>query len=762
MKKSLLISIVVVGFAFATASPPDEGSKSPGTDRRVLELLQKMTIEEKVGQMTEVTIDVVSKGPDGRTEPHELDEAKLQEALLKYHIGSIINVGPSAYTLDHWRDVITKIQDVAIGKTRMKIPVLYGIDAIHGASYTRGATLFPQPIAMAATWNAEFARREGEITAMEVRASGIPWNFYPVLDIGRQPLWPRLWETFGEDVCLASEMGRQYIAGLQGSDYGAPDKVAACLKHYAGYSFPLSGKDRTAAWIGERMMREYFLPTFEAGVAAGAPTVMVNSGEVDGIPGHSNYHLLTEILRGEMKFKGFVVSDWEDIKRLQTRDRVADSPKEAVRMAVMAGVDMSMVPMDYSFYALLLECVKEGSVPVARIDEAVGRILTVKFDMGLFDRPYPDPAMKKNFATPAFTQANLDAARECITLLKNEKNTLPLTRKSKILVTGPTATSLAAMNGGWTITWQGDAESLYPANKNTVLRALEAKLGKDRVTHLPGATFNAALDIGAAVEAAKKADVVIACLGEKPYCETPGNIDDLTLDAAQLALADALIKTGKPVVLVMIEGRPRIMRTIADGAAAILMAYLPGMEGGDAIADILSGDVNPSGKLPVTYPKYPNALVAYDVKPADLGDVNRFDPQFTFGEGLSYTTFSYGDLTLDREVAGLPDTVTASVTVRNTGTLPGKEVVQMYVRDDVGSVSRPLRQLKAFTKIQLAPGEERRVRFALTARDLSFIGRDNTRIVEPGTFTVMIGKSAKQFTLKTDTSPHTTNPGGNR
>jgi beta-glucosidase len=361
---------------------------------KVRALVSRMTLEEKIGQMTEVTVDVVSKGADGRQEPHQLDMAKLETAILTYHVGSILNVGPQGYTLDHWHEVIRTIQDVAMNKTRLKIPVLYGIDAIHGVTYTHGATLFPQAINMAATFNIELARQEGEITAYEMRASGIPWNFYPVLDLGRQPLWPRLWETFGEDVYLSATLGRAYIEGHQGADMAAPTKGGTCLKHYAGYSFPMSGKDRTAAWISERMMREYFLPAFEEAVKAGSPSVMVNSGEVDGIPGHANYHLLTEVLKGEMKFKGFVVSDWEDIKRLHTRDKVATTPKEAVRMAVMAGVDMSMVPFDYSFYTLLLECVKDGSVPLARIDDAVSRILTVKFLLGQFENPYPDASVK--------------------------------------------------------------------------------------------------------------------------------------------------------------------------------------------------------------------------------------------------------------------------------------------------------------------------------------------------------------------------------
>jgi beta-glucosidase len=726
-------------------------------EQRVRDLLQQMTLEEKIGQMTQVTVDLVSQGVDGRDEPHRIDRAKLEEAILAHHVGSIFNVGPSAYSREHWIDVITEIQDVATQQSRLKIPVLYGIDAIHGANYTLGATLFPQPIAMAATWNSDLVSQEGEITAWEVRASGIPWNFYPVLDVGRQPLWPRLWETFGEDVHLAKSMGVSYIRGLQGTDFGAPDKAAACLKHYVGYSFPISGKDRTAAWISERMMREYFLPGFEAGIAAGAPTVMANSAEVDGIPGHSNYHLLTEVLRGEMHFKGIVDSDWMDIERLYSRDHVAGSPKEAVRMAVMAGVDMSMVPLDYSFHYLLLACAKDGSVPLSRIDEAVTRILTVKLEMGVLDRPYPDLRMAKKFATPEAAQTNFQAARECLTLLKNDRKTLPLAKNTKILVTGPTANVLSSLNGGWTITWMGDVEALYPKDKNTVLRALQEKFGKEQVVYVAGSTFDDVVDVQAAVAATKGVDAIIVCLGEKAYSENWGNIDDLTLDAAQIELARALIDTGKPVVLLLIEGRPRIIRPLVEKAAAIVMCYCPGMEGGNAIADILCGDANPSGKLPLSYPKYPNALVPYDVKPADVADGNTYNPEFPFGHGLSYTTFEYSDLAVDRDEIGVKDTMTVSITVKNTGVVAGSEVVQLFVRDEYGSVSRPVRQLKGFRKVFLAPGEEKRVQMAITAGDLSFIGRDNTRIIEPGAFTLMINKFSRPCTLRADAVHRTMN-----
>ena len=706
-------------------------------------LLKQMTVEEKAGQMTQVTIDLVVRN----SEPYPIDPAKLETAVLRYKVGSILNVMDHGYTVDHWHDIINQIQEMA-ARSRLKIPVLYGLDSIHGANYVLGATLFPQALALAATWNPELAERAGEISAFQTRAAGIPWNFYPVLDVGRQPLWPRLWETYGEDVRLATEMGKAYIRGLQGNNVGAKDKVAACLKHYAGYSFPFNGKDRTPAHISERMMRQYFLPTFEAGVKAGVPTVMVNSGEIDGIPGHANYHLLTEILKNEWGFQGFVVSDWQDIERLHTRDRVADSPKEAVRMAVMAGLDMSMVPNDFSFYDLLLESVKDGSVPMARIDDAVRRILRVKFMTGIFDNPRPDPAMKARFDQPAFAEANLAAAREAITLLKNRNNVLPLARGRKILVTGPTADRLTVLNGGWSTTWPGDREDLYPKDKLTIRRAIELAAGKDHVTFAPGTTFDKEIDMASTVAAAADADVIVACLGEPAYCETPGNIDDLTLDAAQLRLVEELSKTRKPLVAILAQGRARVIRAIADVCDAIVMACLPGLEGGRAVADVLFGDVNPSGKLPVTYPRHPNALTTYDYKVSETLEGNHIDPEFEFGHGLSYTTFEYSNLRLSSDALRRNGELKASVSVKNTGTRAGKEVVQLYVSDLYRSLTPPNRELKGFRKVELHPGESRNVEFTLTAADLAFVGINNRWMAEPGKFRVRVAQLAQEFTLE--------------
>lgn len=749
MKPFLTFFACLFFFVFTAALSVNEQNEKAGLiDKQVKELLSQMTLEEKVGQMTQITLQAVSKIQGTKDQAHQMDDAKLEEAIKKYHVGSILNVYDVAHSIEYWHEIINKIQNISKKETRLGIPILYGIDAIHGTTYTKGGTLFPQAISMAATWNTEIAKQAGEITAYETRASGIPWNFYPVMDIGRQPLWSRLWETFGEDVYLASQMGTSYIHGAQGDDISAPDKIATCLKHYVGYSYPFNGKDRTPAWISERMLREYFLPTFEAGVLAGAPTVMVNSSEVDGIPGHANYHLLTEVLKNELNFKGFVVSDWEDIIRLHTRDKLAETPKEAVRIAVMAGIDMSMVPYNFSFYDHLLELVKEGSVPLSRIEEAVARILRVKFQLGLFENPFPNEGLSKKFACKEFTDANLNAARESIILTKNEGNILPLSKNKKVLVTGPTANMLSVMNGGWTITWQGNEETLYPQEKNTVLEAIQNKIGKQNVSYVEGCSFDKDINTSKAVVEARNSDVVLLCLGEPTYCETPGSIFDLTLNKAQLDLAERIAETGKPVVLIMLEGRPRLITSIEPKIEGIVLGFLPGIEGGNAIADVLFGDYNPNGKLPITYPRYPNGITLYDYKPIEKFDGYDYDPLWPFGYGLSYTDFRYSNLKISADEISESEELTVTVDIQNVGKLPGKEVVQLYLTDKYGSVTRPNKQLKGFEKISFNPGETKTMTFKLNKEHLSFIGQENKRIVEKGDFEITVDNLKKKFRLK--------------
>jgi len=731
--------------------------------QKIEDLLKRMTLEEKVGQMTQLTIGMIV---NGRDQDIKIDPAKLDKAIVKYGVGSILNVSDQALTIDRWHEIIGDIQGAA-KKTRLGIPVLYGIDSIHGANYIQGATLFPQEIGMAATWNPELMKRASEITAIETRAAGIPWSFSPVLDLGRNPLWPRFWETFGEDPYLAKVMGVAFVRGLEGADVSSNDQVAASLKHYMGYSFPLTGRDRTPAWIPENYLREYFLPTFDAAVKAGARTVMINSGEINGVPGHVNKHILTDILRGELGFKGFVVSDWEDIKKLVTTWRIAATEKEATRQAIMAGIDMSMVPLDYSFADHLIALVKEGAVPQSRIDEAVRRILRVKFELGLFEKPVPTAALKARFALPESRQVSLQAARESLTLLKNANNILPLAKTTKVLVTGPTSDSMISLNNGWSYVWQGSEESLYPKDRPTIRKAIEEKVGTANVTFVQGtkitrpagSTSNNTptdkeeeVDIAAAVSAAQNVDVIVLALGEGSYCETPGNVTDLTIGEPQIKLAEALKATGKPIVMVLVEGRPRIINRIADSANAILMAYNPSNEGGTAIADVLFGDVNPSGKLPFTYPRTPNGLINYDHKPFETEDTAfgnmAFKPQFEFGEGLSYTTFAYSDLRLGKQVITANEELPVSVTVTNTGSRAGKEAVLVYVSDLVASISPPRRRLRRFAKISLEPGQSRTLTFKLRRDDLSFIGADNKPVAEPGEFDVRVGGITQRFTLQ--------------
>src|SRR5882762_1133703 len=623
----------------ASAGPPASASAAA-----VEKLLGQMTLKEKIGQMTQLAIGMVT---DGKDQSIRINPEKLHKAVGEYGVGSILNVNDEALSVERWHEIIHAIQAEA-KKSRLQIPVLYGIDTIHGPNYVVGSTLFPQPLAMAATWNPELMLRGSQIAAAETRKAGIPWSFSPVLDAGRQPLWSRLWETFGEDTYLATVMGVATVRGYEGSDLSSSSSVSASLKHYVGYSYPTTGGDRSPALIPEITLREYFLPAFAAAVKVGAHTVMVNSSEVNGIPGHANGYLLKDVLRDELGLQGFVVSDWMDVKKLVGVHHVAPNEKEATRIAVLAGIDMSMVPSDYSFSDLLLELVQEGKVPASRIDEAARRILAVKYQLGLFDDPLRGIDSNTVIGSPESRQVSLEAARESITLLKNENHTLPLAKTAHVLVTGPDADSLIPLNNGWTYTWQGDRASAYPKDHATILKAIQEKIGVGNVTYVPGTTVDHEVDVAKAVEAASKADAVVICIGEWAYAETPGNITDLTLPEAQLALVHRIEETKKPGILVLTEGRPRIINRIAGPAKGILMAYNPSNEGGQAIADILFGDVNPSGKLPITYPRWPNRLFTYDHKAFEGEDWGagkaEAAPQFEFGTGLSYTSFAYSDL----------------------------------------------------------------------------------------------------------------------
>jgi beta-glucosidase len=739
---------VVDSQAFLQRNLTPAGPAASASAAAVEKLLGRMTLKEKIGQMSQLEIGMVT---DGHDQNIRINAEKLHKAVGEYGVGSILNVSDEALPSQQWHEIIRAIQDEA-RKSRLQIPVLYGIDSIHGANYIAESTLFPQPLAMAATWNPELMLRGSQISAAETRKAGIPWSFSPVLDAGRQPLWARLWETFGEDTYLATVMGVATVRGYEGSDLSSPTSVAASLKHYVGYSYPRNGGDRSPALIPEGTLREYFLPTFAGALKAGAHTVMVNSSEVNGIPGHANGYLLKDVLRGELGLQGFVVSDWMDIKKLVSVHHIAANEKEATRIAVLAGIDMSMVPSDYSFSDLLLQLAQEGKVPASRIDEAVRRILTVKYQLGLFDDPLRGMESKTVIGSAESRKASLEAARESITLLKNENHTLPLAKTAHILVTGPDADSLIPLNNGWSYIWQGDRAKLYPKDRPTILKAIQEKIGAGNVTYVPGTTYDKEVDSGKAAEAAAKADAVVVCLGEWTYAETPGNIPDLTLPDAQLYLALKMMETKKPVIVVMTEGRPRIINRIADPANAIVMAYNPSNEGGQAIADIIFGDVNPSGKLPITYPRFPDRLFTYDHKVFEGGDGGEgkllATPQFEFGSGLSYTDFAYSDLQVSPATASGSQTIQVGVTVKNTGAREGKEVVQLYLNERVASVTPPLKRLKRFAKVSLQPGESRHISFELTADDLSFIGADHKRTVEPGVFDVKIGGLKQSFEWK--------------
>ena len=730
MKRFVLFLIL---FAFALHAQSN-------VDQRVRTLLSQMTLEEKVGQMTQITLSALSDSHDDLHFTNHLNMNKLKQAVVDYHVGSILNTGGSANSARNWREMITTIQKLAVNQTRLGIPVIYGIDAIHGANYIKEGTLFPQSIAMAATWNRELVRKAASITAKEIKAVGIPWDFNPVLGLARQPLWPRFWETFGEDSYAASEFARAYVQGMEENT-----NVAACMKHYLGYSVPRSGHDRTPAELSERTVREWYLPPFQAAVEAGVKTVMINSSEISGVPLHASYHYLTEVLRNELGFTGLAVSDWADIENLYKREKVAANRREAVKMAVMAGVDMSMVPMDFSFYDTLLELVNDGEVPVSRIDQAVARILRVKFQLGLFEHPFPPKTDLKEIGRKQNGQVSLDAAREAIILLKNTDNILPLKNGQKILVCGPSADLHQSLNGGWTYTWQGNREELFPKNQQTIVQAIRERAGKENVLYTKGTSFTSVVKSNEVYHKAHKADVIVACMGEPAYCETPGNINDLNLSDAQVQFIHDLRLTKKPIVLVLTEGRPRIIRKIEKRAKAVVLANLPGPMGSRAISEVLFGDINPSGRLPFTYPRYANDLVPYDHKTSAETKPVTFNPQYPFGAGLSYTNFEYSHLQLDRDTLHPNETLTVSVQVKNTGKRAGKHTVFLFLSDKVRSVTPPVKQLKGFDKIELKAGESKTVRFLITPQDLTFIGRNNRRISEAGQFDIHVGNVSASF-----------------
>ncbi len=766
MKKTFIIVATVFGLSSGLCAQDNKD-----VDRKAAEIVSKMSLAEKIGQMSQISIDMVCKGGDTPpTSTLELDMDKLREAIVDYHIGSILNApNTRARTPEWWTNIISKIQEVAMNETRVKVPIIYGLDQIHGATYTAGSTMFPQEINLAASWNPAYARKMGEITAYETRASNVPWTFSPVLDLGPDPRFPRQYEGFGEDPYIGSVFGYELVKGIEGDDnnIGNPHKIAANMKHFLGYGVPISGKDRTPAYIPMNVLLEYHVPAFQSAVDAGVHTVMINSGIINNEPVHASYNLMTKLLREEMGFKGMIVTDWEDINKLYNRDKMVPSIKEAIKAGINAGIDMSMIPINYKeFCTLLTELVNEGQVPMSRIDDAATRVVAVKLKLNLFDVPNTYAKDYPQFNSKEFRKASYDAAAESITLLKNEGNTLPLKKGAKILVTGPNATSHRSLNGGWTFSWQGEKIDEFAANYRTLLEAIQLKYGKENVTYVPGVSYTAETKWNTehkdrfeeAVAAAKNVDCVILCLGENSYCEKPGDLDDLYLNDLQTELAKEIVKTGKKTILVLSEGRPRVISKFSADMNAIVQTYLPGIYGADALADVLAGDVNPSGKLPYTYPAFPNSLIPYYHKHAEEqvntdsaynyeGDYNF---EYPFGYGLSYTSFTYSNAKINvaQQSLGAKGEIVITVDVTNSGSIDGKEAVQLYSSDLFASLIPDVKRLRRFEKVDLKAGETKTVIFKLTQDDLAFYNLQNKRVVEPGDFEFQIGASSADIKAK--------------
>lgn len=761
MKKLTLLLALTLTTLVASAQRPAI-PRDEAIEAKVEALLAKMTLDEKVGQMLELNLDILGKmapGKDGKP-VWTLNEAMLDSCIAKYKVGSLLNApGTKAATVKQWQEWIRLIQ-----KKSMKyigIPDIYGLDHNHGVTYTQGGTLFPQPINLAASFNTQLATTMAEVAAYESRAGNCPWVYNPVLDLGRDPRWSRIWESFGEDPIVNARMAEAEIRGYQGDDPNHLGKynVATSVKHYMAYGAPWSGKDRTPAYLSEQMLREKYFEPFKAAIQAGALTVMVNSASINGMPVHASYKFLTKWLKEDLQWDGMIVTDWADINNLYTREKVAKDKKDAIRIAINAGVDMSMDPYSVDFCTLLKKLVEEGKVKQSRIDDAVRRILRVKYRLGLFDQPNTGGKGYEKFGSKEFADKALRAAEETEVLLKNEGGILPLAKGKKILLTGPNANQMRCLDGGWSYTWQGsNAEDLSGAY-NTIYEALCNKYGQESIILEQGVTYNEkgrydaenAPQIDKAVSAAAGADVIIACIGENSYCETPGNLTDLWLSSNQRDLVKALAKTGKPIILILNEGRPRLIADIEPLAKAVVDILLPGNYGGDALANLIAGDANFSAKMPYTYPREINSLTTYDYKvseevPTMAGAYNydaRVNLQWPFGYGMSYTTFEYSNLQVDRTAFTAGDALKVTVDVKNTGSRVGKEAVLLYTSDLIASLVPDNKRLREFTKVELQPGETKTVSFTLPAKSMAFVGEDGKWTLEEGDFTIRVGRLTK-------------------
>lgn len=751
--KKLLLSISMLAFAYTTSANVPVIKSNPKIEAQVEQTLKKLTLEEKIGQMMELVTDLF--GANDKNGVFYIDEHKTDSIFSRYKIGSILNApNTCAPTAKQWEKYIEQIQKISM--KRIGIPCVFGLDQNHGSTYTQDGTLFPQNINIAATFNREIARHSAEATAYETRAVSVPWTYSPTVDLGRDARWPRIWENFGEDCYLSSEMGKAMVYGFQGEDPNNIDQyhIASSLKHFMGYGVPWTGKDRTPAYISPANLREKHFAPFLAGLQAGALTVMVNSASVNGMPMHANKEILTGWLKEETGWDGVLITDWADINNLYTREMVAKDKKDALRIAINAGIDMIMEPYSCDACGYLIELVKEGKIPMSRIDDACRRVLRMKYRLDLFKNPTQKLKNYPKFGGEEFAKLALEGATESMVLLKNERNILPLQHGKKILLTGPNANQMRCLDGGWSYTWQGHRTDEFAGKYNTIYEAFCNEYGKENVILNQGVTYNEKgkyweenePQILGAVAAAKDADVIVACIGENSYTETPGNLTDLWLSENQRNLVKALAQTGKPVILVLNEGRPRLIADIEPLAQGIINILIPGNMGGDALVNLVSGKSNFSGKMPYTYPKEINSLANYDFKKSEeVGtmegayDYNaKITQQWGFGYGLSYTSYQYSNLKVSKSDFRHGDIIKVSVDVKNTGKVAGKESILLFSSDLVASMVPDGRRLRAFDKVELQPGETKTVTFELKADDLAFVGWDGKWRLEEGDFKLMI------------------------
>lgn len=759
--KRIMMAVASMLLVFCAYAQPCAIPRDAELEKKVESTLAKMTLDEKIGQMLELNLDIMGSYDANRQ--WQLNETMLDTIISKWKVGSILNApGTRAATVEQWQKWIQLIQ-----KKSMKyigIPDIYGLDHNHGVTYTQGGTLFPQPINLAASFNTELARTGAEITAYESRAGNCPWVYNPVIDLGRDPRWPRIWESFGEDAIVNARMVEAEIKGYQGDDPNHIDQyhVGTSVKHYFAYGAPWTGKDRTPAYLSPQMIREKYFEPFKCAAQAGALTMMVNSASINGVPVHASYEYLTQWLKIDLGWDGMLVTDWADINNLFTREHVAKDKKDAIRIAINAGIDMSMDPYSVDFCILLKELVEEGKVSMERIDDAVRRILRVKYRLGLFDKPNTGGRGFEKFGSDEFAQKALRAAEESEVLLKNEGNLLPLAKGKKILLTGPNANQMRCLHGGWSYTWQGSNAEDLAAKYNTIYEAMCQKYGQENIILEQGVTYNEhgqyfeenAPQIDKAVAAAARADIIVACIGENSYTETPGNLNDLWLSENQRNLVKELAKTGKPIILILNEGRPRLIADIEPLAKAVVNILIPGNYGADALVNLLSGDANFSAKMPYTYPREINSLNTYDYKVSEevgtMAGAYNYDAkvslQWPFGYGLSYTTFEYSNLKVDKTNFTADDMLTVTVDVKNTGNRVGKEAVLLYSSDLVASVVPDNRRLRDFTKVELQPGEVKTVTFKLPAKSLAFVGADCRWTLEEGDFVLKIGQQKQTIT----------------